>query len=101
MEIGTICMKIAGREAGLYCVIVDKVDDSFVVITGPKTITRVKKRKCNINHLEPTSEKFDIKQEEDDSKIEELWKKSDLIDKFNIKIPKKKTKEKPAEKVKK
>jgi large subunit ribosomal protein L14e len=93
MEIGTICMKIAGREAGLYCVIVDKVDDSFVVITGPKTITRVKKRKCNINHLEPTSEKFDIKQEEDDSKIEELWKKSDLIDKFNIKILKKRTKE--------
>lgn len=92
MEPGRICIKTAGREAGKYCVVIENINDNFVMITGPKSITLVKRRKCNINHLEPTEEKFDIKEKEDDSKIEELWKKSGLIDKFNIEIPKKKSK---------
>ena len=99
IEPGRICLKIAGREAGKYCVIVERIDDSFVLITGPKSITRVKRRKCNIDHLEPTEEKFDINSKAEDSQIEDLWKKSNLIEKFNIKIPvkrKEKPKEKPA-----
>jgi large subunit ribosomal protein L14e len=39
IEIGRICVKLTGREAGRKCVIVDIIDKSFVVITGPKTIT--------------------------------------------------------------
>jgi len=92
MEIGTVCMKIAGREAGSYCVIVENVDDSFVIVTGPKSITRIKRRRCNVNHLETTQEKFEIKEKEEDSKIEGLWKKSNLIEKFDIQVPKVKSK---------
>lgn len=97
IELGRVCLKIAGREAGKYCVIVERIDDNFVLITGPKSITRVKRRKCNINHLESTEERFDINPKADDSQIEELWKRSNLIKKLEIKVPIKR-KEKPKEK---
>jgi len=45
LEKGRICLKIAGREAGKYCVVVEPQNTSFVLITGPKTITRIKRRK--------------------------------------------------------
>lgn len=97
LEQGRVCLKIAGREGGKYCVIVEKINDNFVLITGPKSITQVKRRKCNIDHLEPTPEKFDIGNG-DDSTIEKVWKDSGLIEKFKIKTPVKKAKkEKPKE----
>ncbi len=94
LEPGRICLKIAGREAGKYAVIVEKIDDTFVLITGPKTITGVKRRRCNINHLEPTEHKFEINEKAEDSVIEELWKKSGLIEKLGIKVPAKVTRPK-------
>ncbi|MEM1684787.1 MAG: KOW motif-containing protein, partial [Nanopusillaceae archaeon] len=36
IEIGRICVKLRGREAGRKCVIVDIIDENFIVITGPK-----------------------------------------------------------------
>ncbi|MFH1506664.1 MAG: 50S ribosomal protein L14e [archaeon] len=48
MEIGRLCVKIAGRDAGMKCVIVDKIDDTFVLIDG-----ETRRRKCNVKHLEP------------------------------------------------
>jgi large subunit ribosomal protein L14e len=103
IEPGRIVLKIAGREAGKYAVIVETMNDDFVLITGPKSITGVKRRKCNIDHIEPTEYKLDIDSKVDDSKIEELWKSSGLIEKLGIKIPVKrefKTKEEPSEKQK-
>jgi len=97
LELGRIVLKIAGREAGKYAVIVEKLDDNFVLVTGPKSITRVKRRKCNIDHLEPTEHKFDINSKADDSLIESLWKKSNLIEKLGIKVPVKREFKKPKE----
>lgn len=96
-EQGRLCMKIAGREAGKYCVIVEKKDDNFVVVSGPKSITRVKRRACNIVHLEPLQDKFKISSGSDEE-LERLWKESGMIEKLGIKIPeKKKVREKPKE----
>ena len=61
IEVGRICVKTLGREAGKKCVIVDIVDKNFVLITGPKTVTGIKRRRANINHLEPTNEKIEMK----------------------------------------
>ena len=100
-EAGRVCLKIAGREAGKYCVIVDSVDDNFVMITGPKTVTGIKRRKCNIDHIEPTLEKLEIASNADDASIEGVWKSSGLIEKLDIKIPVKrqfKKKEEPKKK---
>ncbi|ACX72866.1 conserved hypothetical protein [Methanocaldococcus vulcanius M7] len=55
VEVGRVCIKTAGREAGQICVIVDVLDKNFVVVDG-----LVKRRRCNIKHLEPTEKKVDI-----------------------------------------
>lgn len=87
LEAGRIVLKIAGREAGKYAVIIENNNDGFVMITGPKTITGVKKRRCNINHIEPTENKLDIGSKADDASIEEQWKNSGLIEKLQIRVP--------------
>ena len=71
IEVGRICVKIVGREAGKKCVIVDVVDKNFVLITGPKTVSEIKRRRANINHLQPTNEKVEIKRGATDEEITE------------------------------
>ena len=53
IEVGRICVKATGREAGKRCVIVDLADKSFVLVTGPKSVTGVRRRRANIDHIEP------------------------------------------------
>ena len=60
IEVGRICVKQTGREAGRKCVIIDVMDKSFVLITGPKKVTGVKMRRVNINHLQPLDDKIDV-----------------------------------------
>jgi len=55
IEIGRVCVKIAGRDAGLKCVIVEIIDDTFVRIDG-----QTRARKCNIRHLEPLGLKLEL-----------------------------------------
>jgi len=69
IEVGRICVKIAGREAGRKCVIVDVIDKNFVLITGPKNVNGLKRRRVNINHVEPTERKFIIKRGASDEDI--------------------------------
>ena len=71
IQIGRICVKILGREAGKRCVIVDVVDKNFVLVTGPKNVSGVKRRRANINHLEPTGEKINIKRTATDEEVTE------------------------------
>jgi large subunit ribosomal protein L14e len=56
IEVGRVCVKTAGREAGEKCVILEIVDENFVEIVG----NSVKNRRCNINHLEPIAESIDV-----------------------------------------
>jgi large subunit ribosomal protein L14e len=60
IEVGRICVKIAGREAGEKCVIVEVIDDKFVEVVG----TSMKNRKCNIKHLEPVDQTIEIKSDD-------------------------------------
>ena len=60
IEVGRVCVKMAGRETGRKCVIVDVMDKSFVVVTGPKKVSGVKRRRVNINHIAPTEETIQI-----------------------------------------
>ena len=47
VDVGQVAMKIAGRDSGNICVIVDKIDPTYVLIDG-----NVRRKKCNIKHLE-------------------------------------------------
>ena len=80
IEVGRICVKLTGREAGRKCVIVDIMDKSFVVITGPKTVTGVKRRRANMNHVEPLQDKIAIKRGATDEEITEELKTSGKLE---------------------
>lgn len=54
MEIGTICVKIAGRDAGKKCVIIEAKENRFL-IDG-----ETRRREVNPTHLAPTKERLDI-----------------------------------------
>jgi len=69
IEIGRVVVKVLGREAGRKAVIVDIVDDNYVVITGPKSLTGVKRRRVNVNHIEPTDKRLDIKRGAGDEEV--------------------------------
>jgi len=69
IEVGRICLKVTGREAGKKCVIVDLVDKSFVLVTGPRTVTGVKRRRANISHLTLTDERVKIKRGASDEEV--------------------------------
>ncbi len=69
IEVGRICVKIAGREAGRKCVIVDIIDDKFVLVTGPKSLTGVKRRRVNIKHIEPLDKKVEIEKGASDEDV--------------------------------
>ena len=74
IEIGRVCVKLSGREAGRKCVIVDVVDKSFVLVTGPKKVSGVRRRRANTNHVEPLHDKIDINRGASDDEVEEALK---------------------------
>jgi large subunit ribosomal protein L14e len=94
-DIGRVCMKTAGREAGNYCVIVDKSDPGFVLVTGPRSLSKVKRRKCNVHHLEPLVDKLGIKAKATDEEVAKAFKDSGLAGKLGLK--ERKVTEKPKE----
>ncbi|MBI2656002.1 50S ribosomal protein L14e [Candidatus Woesearchaeota archaeon] len=56
IDIGRIVIKIAGRDAGKKAVIIDVLDNNYVLLDG-----ETRRRKCNILHVEPLEQKIDIK----------------------------------------
>lgn len=70
MEVGRVCVKLSGRETGKKCVVVDVVDKNFVLVTGPKSVTGVRRRRTNVDHLEPTSELVELKKGAADDDVE-------------------------------
>ena len=54
-DIGRVCVKIAGRDAGQKCAVIEVIDNNHVLIDG-----QTRRRKCNILHLEPTEQMISI-----------------------------------------
>ena len=80
IEVGRICVKVAGREAGRKCVIVDVMDKSYILISGPKKVTGVRRRRTNVNHVEPLVDKIEIKRGASDDEVESVLKSSKMIE---------------------
>jgi large subunit ribosomal protein L14e len=72
IQVGRICVKRQGREAGQKCVIVDVIDESFVLITGPKAVSGVKRRRVNVKHLQPLDDRLQISKGASDEDIQTL-----------------------------
>jgi len=86
-DIGRVCVKIAGRDAGKYCVIVEKIDDTFVLIEGA-----TRRKKCNVTHLEPLDFSVDISSGADRATV------AKALDEKGIVVPEKKSSRSPAAK---
>ena len=69
IEVGRICVKQAGRENKKKCVVIDLMDKSFVLVTGPKKLTGVKRRRVNLNHLAPLEDKIEVKRGASDEEV--------------------------------
>ena len=94
IETGRLCYKLAGRDSGKVVVVVDKVDNNFVLIDG-----QVKRKRCNIQHLEPTETLLKIKKNATHQEIVSELKKLN-IDVKESKSKEKKEKQKRARKAK-
>jgi large subunit ribosomal protein L14e len=69
IEIGRVCIKIAGRDAGKKCVIIENIDQTFVLIDG-----QTRRRKCNIQHLEPLNQTLKIKKGASNAEVKKAFK---------------------------
>jgi len=87
IEVGRLCYKIAGREAGKPCIIIDIIDDNYVLIDG-----LVRRKRCNINHLEFTPIIYKVAKKADTETVVDLLVKNKIISE----APKKKTAEEKA-----
>jgi len=80
VEVGRVCVKLAGREAGRKCVVVDVIDRNFVLVTGPVKVSGVRRRRVNVGHVEPMDVKVGIKKGDDDEAVVEALKKAGLLE---------------------
>jgi large subunit ribosomal protein L14e len=92
IQIGRLCMKIAGRDAGQRCVVVDILDDKYVLIDG-----ETRRRKCNLMHLEPLKDSINIKKNAAHEEIKTEFEKLG----FNIRETKPKEKKDRPRKIRK
>ncbi len=70
IEVGRLCLKLAGRDSGKKCVIVEILDKNFVKIDG-----QTRRRKCNVLHIEPLKEVIKIKKGASHDEIKSEFKK--------------------------
>ncbi len=71
MEIGQVCIKTRGREAGRKIVVLSEIKEGKVLIDGEK----VKRRQCNVMHLFPLKQKIKISKDAKHDEILKLIKK--------------------------
>ena len=71
--LGRICYKIAGREGKRAAVIVNVLGNNFVEIDG-----QVKRRRCNLSHLELTNTQLKIKKNISTDELKSLLKEQGI-----------------------
>ena len=95
IEVGRVVIKLAGRDAGKKGLIVDILDDKFVLIDG-----ETRRRKCNIIHLEPLEQVVKIKKNASHDEVASALKEIGLearVSKPKEKTPRPRTKRKTPE----
>ena len=55
-DVGRVCTKTTGKDAGKKCAVVEVIDQNYVLVDGD-----VKRKRCNIKHLKPTANIIKIK----------------------------------------
>ncbi|MEM0219684.1 MAG: 50S ribosomal protein L14e [Thermoproteota archaeon] len=79
ISVGRICVKTKGRDAGKKCVVVSIINDNFVLVTGPKKLTGVRRRKVNIRHLSPLPKHIRLPKDASDDVVLSALEKNNLV----------------------
>lgn len=87
-DVGQVCVKLLGREAGYLCTIVEVIDKNFALVDSSSK--KVKRRRCNFKHLSPTKYMLEgLKKGATKKAIEEAVEKAGLKEQFETKnVPK-------------
>lgn len=97
--IGQVCVKVAGRDAGKICVIIEDLGKGLVLIEGD-----VRRRRCNLKHLEFLDDIVRLKKGASHAEVVKVLKSYGLVErkgKIKPKAVRPKRKRKSLEKVKK
>jgi len=86
IDVGRICVKVRGREAGRKCVVIKIIDENFVEITGPKDITGVRRRRANVKHLVPLPIKLDLEEGASDEEVARVLEERGLLDEMKERV---------------
>lgn len=73
LEVGRLCIKTAGRDATAYCVVVEKIDEKYVLVDG-----NTRRKKVNMAHLEPLNKTLDVKKGADTKAVLEAFDKAGI-----------------------
>ena len=72
-EVGRVCLKIAGRDAGRTCVVVEELGKGYVLVDGD-----VRRKKVNTFHLEPLEKTIDLKAKAAHAEVKKAFEKLGL-----------------------
>ncbi len=72
-EVGRLCVKIAGRDAGRTCVVVEELNHSYVVVDGA-----TRRKKVNVLHLEPLADIVKLKAKASHDEVQKEFEKLGL-----------------------
>ena len=69
-NVGRLCIKLAGRDAGRKCIVVEQLDTNYVLVDG-----NVRRKKVNITHLEPLEKTVEINNNISHEEVKEVFEK--------------------------
>ena len=95
IEVGRLCVKTAGRDAGEYCVVVEVIDDKYVLIDG-----NTRRKKVNKAHIEPLAKVLGVKKGVDSSAVKDAFEKAGIAVKIKGETRTPKKQERKADKKK-
>lgn len=94
LEVGRLCVKTQGRDAMQHCVVIEVIDNNYVLVDG-----NTRRKKVNKSHLEPLTKVLDVKKGADTKTVLAAFEKADIeVKKVTESKAKKEKTEKPVSK---
>lgn len=73
LSVGRLCVKTAGRDAMMHCVVVEEIDNNYVLVDG-----NTRRKKVNKTHLEPLAKVLEIKSGADSKTVRDALEKAGI-----------------------
>lgn len=71
--VGRVCLKKAGRDAGKFCIVIEELENGYVIIDG-----QTRRKKCNVQHLEPTKKTAKISEKAESEEVKKALEKQGI-----------------------